>query len=267
MKRSIKLVVTDLDDTLLAKDKTITPAAAGLIAQLKKQDIRFTFISGRPPFAIVKFARMVETSAPIIGCNGAVVVDPNGALLEPGTALSPGLLEPLLITAAKCKMTVLVLAGEVEYALAKTPWTKVREAAGRSIPLAGPAELLQRKDIYKINIIAGEQQERFAALLPEIRGLQETYSVTIYDRSGCEIVNRQVTKETGLIKICRMCQIPVEEVLAIGDNENDIPMLRAAGIGAAVANATDSVKAAADYCCKCGYTEGVMEAIRQFVLR
>jgi len=44
-------------------------------------------------------------------------------------------------------------------------------------------------------------------------------------------------------------------------------MLRAAGIGAAVANATDSVKAAADYCCEYGYTEGVMEAIQQFALR
>lgn len=267
LKRSIKMVVTDLDDTLLSKDKTIASAAVQLIGQLKKQDIRFTFISGRPPFAIVKFARMVETSAPIVGCNGAVVVDQNGVLLEPGTALSTDLLKPLLATAVEFKMTVLALAGDVEYALAETPWTRAREAAGRSIPLAGLAQLLQWQDIYKINIMAGEQQALFAALLPDIQALQETYSITVYGHSGCEIVNRQVSKETGLRKLCRMCQIPVEEVLAIGDNENDIQMLRAAGIGAAVANATDSVKAAADYCCKNGYTEGVMEAIRQFVLR
>lgn len=267
LERPIKMVVTDLDDTLLSKDKTITPEAVQLIAQLKKQNIRFTFISGRPPFAIAKFARMVETSAPIVGCNGAVVLDRNGVFLEPGTALSPDLLEPLLTTAVNHKMTVLALAGDVEYALAETPWTRAREAAGRNIPLTGLAQLLQWQDIYKINIIAGEQQAPFAALLPDIQALRATYSIAVYGHSGCEIVNRQVGKETGLMKLCRMCQISMAEVLAIGDNENDIQMLRAAGIGAAVANATDSVKAAADYCCKNGYTEGVMEAIRQFALR
>ena len=267
LERPIRMVVTDLDDTLLSKDKTVDPAAALLIAQLKKQNIRFTFISGRPPFAIARFARMVETSAPIVGCNGAVVVDRNGQLLEPGTALSPDLLAPLLAAAVDGNMTVLALAGEVEYALAETPWTRSREAAGRSIPLAGLPQLLQWQNIYKINIMAGEQQASFAALLPDIRALQEAYSIALYGHSGCEIVNRQVGKETGLRKLCQMCQIPIEEVLAIGDNENDIQMLRAAGIGAAVANATDSVKAAADYCCEYGYTEGVMEAIQQFALR
>lgn len=267
LERTIKMVVTDLDDTLLARDKTIAAEAVQLIAQLKKQDIRFTVISGRPPYAIAKFARMVEISAPIVGCNGAVVVDRNGVLLEPGTALLPDLLVPLLTTAAEHKLTVLALAGDVEYALAETPWTRAREAAGRSIPLAGLAQLLQRQDIYKVNIMAGEQQALFAALLPDIRALRAAYSVTVYGHSGCEIVNRQVSKETGLMKLCRMCQISMDEVLAIGDNENDIQMLRAAGIGAAVANATDPVRAAADYCCKNGYTEGVMEAIRQFALR
>lgn len=55
-------------------------------------------------------------------------------------------------------------------------------------------------------------------------------------------------------------------MLAVGDNENDLEMIRAAGIGAAVANASAAVKRAADYVCDRGYTDGVTEVISKFVM-
>ena len=58
----------------------------------------------------------------------------------------------------------------------------------------------------------------------------------------------------------------MEDILAIGDNENDIAMLQIAGVGAAVANATDRAKAVADYICHDANTAGVIEVIRLFCL-
>lgn len=55
-------------------------------------------------------------------------------------------------------------------------------------------------------------------------------------------------------------------MLAVGDNENDLQMLKAAGVGAAVANASEKVKETADYVCSNGYTQGVIEAIQKFVM-
>ena len=58
----------------------------------------------------------------------------------------------------------------------------------------------------------------------------------------------------------------MEHVMAIGDNENDLEMLRLAAVGAAVQNATDAAKEAADYVCRASNTDGVIEAIETFCL-
>ena len=67
--------------------------------------------------------------------------------------------------------------------------------------------------------------------------------------------------------LARRLGIPREEVMAIGDNSNDVPMIEAAGVGVAVANATDEAKAAADYVCEADNNAGaVAEAIERLVL-
>lgn len=262
----MRMVVTDLDDTLLSPEKTISKEAVRAIRDLERRNIKFTFITGRPPYAVERFAREVLLTAPVVSCNGAVIYDRQTGAVIKSSPLSLNGLRPLLQNAAEKKLTVLILAGGVEYAFYETNWTRKRKEAGREVPLLSLEGLLKTGEpIYKVNVMNDEGTGAFGPLTGQLQTLQKDYSIALYEENGCEIVAKGVNKGTGLQTLCALCGIPEQEVLAIGDNANDNELLRAAGIGAAVGNASKETKACADYVCENAYTEGVLEAIGKFI--
>ncbi len=264
-KRDIKLVVSDLDSTFITENKIIDMEAISVLNQLKEKGIRFTFISGRPPYAIKSIAEQVPLTAPVVGCNGAMIVDENNGDLINGTHFSVKGILHIIKEAVNNKLTVLALADDVEYALGETKWTETRKKRGRDIPIITADELAD-KNVYKVNIIAGDDPVDFNQLVSSIQNQRENYSIALYDNRGCEIVAKGVTKETGLLDLCELVGVDIDDVLAIGDDVNDIEMLREAGVGVAVGNAKEPVKMIADYTCSKMYIEGVIEAIKKFAL-
>ncbi len=80
------------------------------------------------------------------------------------------------------------------------------------------------------------------------------------------IIATGVDKGSGLQALCRCLNIPVSAAIAIGDSENDCPMLRDAGLPLAMGNAIDDVKAASEYIMPDCDHDGVAEAIERFLL-
>ena len=78
-----------------------------------------------------------------------------------------------------------------------------------------------------------------------------------------EVMPQGVTKGTGLLKICADAGIPPEATIAFGDSYNDIGMLKAAGVGIAMGNAEDAVKAAADMVTDDCDRDGIAKALKQ----
>jgi len=264
-KKRIDLVVSDLDDTLLSPDKTIYDDAKSVIEKLENKNIKFTFITGRPPYAVERFAKQVNITAPIITCNGAMIVDGKDIQTKENAKIKMESISDLLTEAKEKDLTVLVLGKNTEYALSETEWTDFRKKAGRAYPILNLSEILKIENaIYKLNIMAGGKNEIFEKLIPQIEYLKNEYSISIYGTTGCEIVANGINKESALKELCCSININLENVLAIGDNENDLGMLKSAGIGAAVANASNSAKNMADYICKESYANGVIEAINTF---
>jgi 5-amino-6-(5-phospho-D-ribitylamino)uracil phosphatase len=87
---------------------------------------------------------------------------------------------------------------------------------------------------------------------------------TLYDAA---ITHADATKETALAFLCRAWAIDPSQVLALGDSESDIGMIRMAGVGVAVGNAHPPVKAAADWIAPSAGEAGLAAAVRRFVLR
>ena len=259
----IRLVVSDLDHTLLAPDRSISEEAKALIRTIRQRGYRFTFITGRPPYAVRSFAEQLAIAEPIVCCNGAVLVDGETIVARNSFPVAP--LEHLMVKAAGLGITVLMYAGDEEYALAETDWVRTRRKAGKSFPLYRPESGLIRH-AEKVNFIADGEEAKaaFLSLHPEMEALRETYTIALYGAAGCEIVAAGIDKGSGLRQLCERLSVLPEEVLAIGDDVNDCAMLACAGIGAAVANAVAPVKERADYCCLRPYTEGVMEAIERY---
>lgn len=262
----IKAVITDLDDTLLAPDKTISDEAVKIINQIQEMGIAFTFITGRPKYAIERFVERVGIKAPIVSCNGAVIFEGKEIIIK--HSFRANKLKNLMEQANALNLTVLYYLNDVEYALKETAWVKVRVDAGRDFPVRDLSEdEWETISFEKLNIMADGDKEAFAKLLPVIGELKKSFSIALYGYNGCEIVSKQVNKAIGMKELAKLLKVNISEIMAIGDNANDEEMLQQAGFGVAVSNAQEKTKQCADYICEKSYTEGVIEAIEKFVIR
>ena len=255
---AIRLIVSDLDGTLLAPDRTISDQAVEAIRSLRERGVLFTFITGRPWYAAERFARRVGITLPTITCNGAVINRGYEMIWRKPLALKP--LRELLEQAAGLGLTVLYSECGSERAMARTAWTDKRDYTIHC-PTAEEWETLQAD---KVNIISDGLDGLFDHLSPVLEGARAVSTVVRYGSAGCEISALGINKAETLKEYARQQGIPLRDTLAVGDNANDLELLRAAGVGAAVANATEEAKAAADYICQASYTDGVIEAIQKF---
>ena len=117
--------------------------------------------------------------------------------------------------------------------------------------------------MYKVLIYEVEDgQEEFTRKYLDT--LKETGYTSSEDRL-LDIAHRLVNKGYGLVKLAELLEIPLSSVCAMGDYENDIPMLQAAGYAVAMGNASDKVKEVADFVTKTNEESGVAWAMEHFL--
>ena len=135
------------------------------------------------------------------------------------------------------------------------------------IPVDNIAELVKEENrgLDKVQALFADMEERTQAWreLREVSGLELVGSL----RYNIEINTAGVNKGTGLVNLGKVLGIKREEIMAFGDGDNDIVMLKEAGIGVAMANAEDKVKETADYITLSNEEDGVAEAIEKLVLQ
>ena len=102
-------------------------------------------------------------------------------------------------------------------------------------------------------------------LLAELKLIKGIY-VTSAGKNSIEIMKDGVNKCSGVKELAAMHGIDMKNVMTLGDYNNDMPMIRAAGLGVAMGNALDDVKACADYVTDTNDHDGVAKAIEKFVL-
>ena len=99
-----------------------------------------------------------------------------------------------------------------------------------------------------------------------LKELLKDFDVEVYDSGfALHLTDPEVDKGTGLVELAKLLDYNIDNMMCIGDSENDIDFLRSAGFKVAVANACDELKEMADYVCENKYGDGVAEAIEKFV--
>ncbi|GAB6876396.1 HAD family hydrolase [Thermaerobacter litoralis] len=133
-------------------------------------------------------------------------------------------------------------------------------------PAAGLAGW-HRGRVYKV-ILAGEPEQAAAVRAQVEQGLEDLPAVVVATLPGLlEIIRPDATKEAALAELCRLLGVPRERVIAVGDGENDLGMIRWAGLGVAVANARPEVRAAARLVIGHHADEGVARFLQAVVAR
>ena len=272
-----RLIAADLDETLLDSGHHVPERVRAAISAARRLGARFVPATGRP------FASVAGTldELGLLGAPGEYVLSFNGGVItensrsKPLTScgLDPQRAEELYAFGARHGFCMHLYTLDHVYVRNYLPEERAYIGGRMNIVetdetdlgfLAQTGEHVVKLLFMSLDMDLLHSTADHLARLGLTEGLEVVYSSNRY----LEFNAPGVSKGTGLLELARMLGIPPEETMAIGDSSNDIPMIRAAGLGVAVANATDETKATADYVCRENNdVGGVAEAIERFVLR
>ncbi|MDG4827716.1 HAD family hydrolase [Solwaraspora sp. WMMD1047] len=245
--RPPRVVATDLDGTLLRRDRTVSVRTVETLARISAAGTLVVLVTGRPLRWLPAVYEQLPAPLPAVCANGAVVYDPVNDEVLRADPLAPELLAEVV---ARLRAEV----PEVSLAVEVTDSRQMRHESaypvqwehGHTIRLVDdPAQLIAEPAVKLLARSAAHDSDAFALVVSTaLKGLAEA---THSSYSGLvEISAAGVTKAAGLAWFCERHGHTADEVIAFGDMPNDVPMLTWAGRGVAVANAHRSVLAIAD---------------------
>jgi Cof subfamily protein (haloacid dehalogenase superfamily) len=251
----IKALAMDLDGTLLAPGPVLTERAIRAVKACIKRGLRIIIATGRAIDAAEPFRAALGVEGPIICFNGAAVADMPGGTLLSTTLLDKEAVEFCIDLSRETGVYYQVYfpgTSEDPRIILMTEKDSPERAmyhnhTGLLAELGDLREALRRPGIsgcVKTMFLA--EPEVQATLRPK---LDEHFGDSVYIaktyRTFLELMNAGVSKGQGLRFALERLSIKAEETIAFGDEENDIPMFKAAGFSVAPSNAKESVKAAA----------------------
>ncbi len=243
--QDIKMVVTDLDGTYLRDDKTISEYTKDVIGRIRAKGIKFVIATARPVRAVRDWLPDVQYDAGAFH-NGAVVMEGEhrigGKGIEQATRLIVRILQ---------KQPQAHIAAEVNDWLyanfdAQTIWPGIEYTA--TIDFAEIEGMTADKVIIEAHSI--EEMEQYQEYLSEELYLRLSENVIAM------IMNKEATKSGSIRMLAERYGFSMEQVVAFGDDYNDMDMLQVCGRGVAVANALEAVKAVADEVCDSNNEDG-----------
>jgi Cof subfamily protein (haloacid dehalogenase superfamily) len=260
-----KLICSDIDGTLLNKDRELAKAT---IEQVKRiAPIPFVLISSRMPKAMRHLQQQLgNINTPIIAYNGGLILD-NDTVLH-STFIANSVLEAII---KKCLKTTIHLSLYFEdewYVPANDYWAK-REANNTKVTpiIKSNIEVLtewkkEGKGAHKIMCMGDETEIDFL-----YNFLEENFAseIMLYRSKPTyiEISHKSISKKTAIEVLLKKCYptLSIKNVVAFGDNYNDIEMLQNVGLGVAVANANNEVLAIANIITDTNKNDGVAKTI------
>jgi Cof subfamily protein (haloacid dehalogenase superfamily) len=263
----IALVVSDVDGTLLTKDKVLTDGAKAAVRKLHDAGIGFTLVSSRPTIGMGFLIEPLEVTLPVGAFNGSSIVD---AQLKP---IEQHLIAPAV---AQRSLDVLNAFGVDIWLFSNERWY-IRNPDGEYVPheklgiRADPTIIPDfTPHLGEACKIVGASSDfallqRCEAAMKEAVGQQATAvrSQTYY----LDITPPGHDKGTFVTAMTRRLGIPLEAVATIGDMENDLPMFATSGISFAMGNSADDIKRRATHVTDSNEHDGfarAMETVLQF---
>jgi Cof subfamily protein (haloacid dehalogenase superfamily) len=275
--QAIQLLAIDIDGTLLNPQRQITPRTRAAIQAAQQQGIIVTLATARRYINTAPIAAELGISIPVILCDGALIIaHPDGAVLH-----------TRVLDAAIAQQAVEILVHHgvqpvVHHVngLIEETWTGQAEYDNEWVTgyFSTFPDHLRRFPYASccighpdpLRVVAFTSEEIVNRLIPEISELDCAWNMTrrgSYGTAELAIMHTACSKASGVIALARQLAIPLQQVMAIGDNNNDIEMLQSVGWGVAMGQAPNHVKAIAHAVTTSNAEDGVALAIENYALR
>lgn len=246
MNTTLRLLVCDLDGTLLEADGTVSPRTQAALQALSADGVRVVIATGRIPRGIERIVDDLELDGPQITMHGGLVVDLASGEEIYSATLSPDELDTLLALATELDLPTLLC-----YPNGFRTNVLTQEVIDLFVPYNEPlpelvSDLAQLRTSapHKVAIWTGEAGYEGAMAYATAR-LRGQFAITSGDNRSLELLPSGVNKAHAAASLARWMGVPLEAIAAIGDGTNDIELLAAAGRSVAMRHARPEVRAAA----------------------
>jgi Cof subfamily protein (haloacid dehalogenase superfamily) len=242
----LRLLVCDLDGTLLEADGTVSPETEAALEALRAGDVRVAIATGRVPLGVRSIVERLGLDGPQITMHGGLVIDLASGEEIYSATLCPEEVDELLALAAELALPTLLC-----YPDGFRTNDLSQDVIDLFVPFNEPEpELvsdlaaLRGSGPHKIAIWTGDEGYEAAAAHAASR-LQRRYSITSGDNRSVELLPAGVNKGRAAGALAAWMGIGLEQVAAIGDGTNDVELLASTGRSVAMRHARPEVRAAA----------------------
>jgi len=242
------LICTDLDGTLLKKDKTISQENIEAIEYFKREGGYFTFVTGRMPFFVSYVLDTVKPNAPFGCVNGAGLYDGVKGEYVWQAVMPDNVIE--LVKHIDDNFNDVGIQVNTFY---KTYFCRENQTMKNFRKVTKLENLVCHYGDVKepiAKILFGSEKEEEIKLLEKMlkeHPLANEFDFIRSERTLYEILPKGIGKGTAIVNLCKHLKIDDAKTIAIGDYNNDISMFEAAGVGIAVSNACREALDEADY--------------------
>lgn len=264
-----KLIAMDLDGTLNNDQKVITEKTKAALMAAQKEGIRLALASARPSPGLFKerdILRLQDHKGILMSYNGGRIVDAETGKVLFETSMDLEETKQVLRKLESLPVTPILDDGVQFYVADKNGYKVDYECKNNNMVCSEVGNLAEFLNFAPIKILMSVQPEELPQVQKEIAAfLPESLTVVQTAAFYLEVIPKVINKGQGIRDICKVLGLSTEEVISFGDAANDIPMLREAGMGVAMGNAAEPVKAAANMVTLSNNEDGIAAALEKLL--
>lgn len=242
-----RLIALDMDGTLLNEEKEISQENKKWIAEARKAGVTVMFSTGRGRQSTMNYVEELALNSPLVLVNGSEVWESPDTLLK------------------RTEMPVDWVRTFRQMALDYDVWYWAYTVEGVLNRDNWPAQAESEAELTWLKFGFYTENDRKRAALRSALEARGDLSITNSHPCNIELNPIGADKASGVRQVCGLLGIDMSQVIAMGDSFNDLSMIREAGLGVAMGNAQEEIKAQADVVASTNEEDGVAEMIRKYI--
>lgn len=266
---SYKMIVLDIDDTLLTSENTILPSTIDALIKVQERGIKVVLASGRPTGGMLDAAetlKLAQFGSYILSYNGAEVMDMSDGRLIAATHVTKASFDEVYDYLKSHNTLVLTYIDNTILLEGSHPYENVEhELTG--LPMQFVDNLKDKVTCAVPKLMGVDDIDKITTLNQELNGhFSNEIHATTSKPFFLEFMNKDVSKGKVLSQLVKQLNLKQSEVMAFGDSNNDKDMIEYAGLGVAMGNANDVIKEVADVVTDDHNSDGISKIIYQYIL-
>ena len=263
----LKLLLADVDGTLVTKDKVLTERAQKAVLALAGKDIQFALTSGRPPKGMAMLLGPLKISTPVAGFNGGLFVNADMSIIESHT-LDPVAAKKTVELIEQQGLDVWVYSGE-DWLLRDidAPHREREEHTVKFPPKVVKAFTDEQLKVAVKIVGVSDDPDKVAGCEKAVQqALGDTVSAARSQPYYLDVTHPQANKGGVVVYLARTLKIEAGQIATIGDQPNDVLMFKPSGFSIAMGNASEAVQQQADAVTDSFDNEGFAKAVEKYLL-